>query len=224
MSLFLSRKMSASSFISSYYFTPCALVALLLYFLISDRVLFYRIPPEPQPLPFVGNKLDIPKSQPWIQFQKWSEIYGPIFTLWLGRRPTLVISDPEVAVDLLEKRSNKYSSRPRFVTMGEIYWDMASILVQPYGRHWSIRRKLLHTALTPKALKKYLPVQTAEASRGPTSRPRRSCGQHGPRPSRARGHRHRKDSWLCCPEPVQTASSSTRRRFTILLSPLGSRL
>ena len=49
--------------------------------------------------------------------------------------------------------------------MGEIYWDMANTLVQPYGKHWSIRRKLLHTALTPRALKGYQSVQTAQASR-----------------------------------------------------------
>jgi cytochrome P450 len=49
--------------------------------------------------------------------------------------------------------------------MGEILWDGASILVQPYGKEWSVRRKLLHQALTPKALKLYKPVQTAEASR-----------------------------------------------------------
>lgn len=157
--------MSLLNVLSSWYLVTLTPISVLLYVLISDLVLLYRMPPGPRPLPFIGNKFDIPKSHPWIQFQKWSEIYGPIFTLWLGRRPTIVISDPEVAVDLLEKRSNKYSSRPRFVTMGEIYWDMASILVQPYGKHWSIRRKLLHTAMTPRALKGYQPVQTAEASR-----------------------------------------------------------
>jgi cytochrome P450 len=51
------------------------------------------------------------------------------------------------------------------VAMGEILWDGASILVQPYGKEWSVRRKLLHQALTPKALRLYKPVQTAEASR-----------------------------------------------------------
>lgn len=49
--------------------------------------------------------------------------------------------------------------------MGELLWDSASILVQPYGREWSIRRKLLHLALTPQALRLYKPVQEAEASR-----------------------------------------------------------
>jgi cytochrome P450 len=133
--------------------------------LLRDVWLWLRMPPGPTPLPFIGNKLQLPKSKPWIQFQEWSKTYGPIFTIWIGRKPTIVISDPFIAVDLMEKRSTKYSSRPRMVAMGEILWDGASILVQPYGKEWSVRRKLLHQALTPKALRLYKPVQTAEASR-----------------------------------------------------------
>jgi len=120
------------------------------------------MPPGPTPLPFFGNKL--PSSKPWIQFQEWSKQYGPIFTIWAGRRPTLVISDPNIAVDLMEKRSNKYSSRPRFVVMGEILGS-GSVLVQPYGKEWSLRRKLLHRALTPAALKTYKARQEAESTR-----------------------------------------------------------
>jgi cytochrome P450 len=133
--------------------------------LIHDFILYLRLPPGPTPIPFIGNKFIIPASSPWIQFEKWSHIYGPIFTLWIGRRPTIVISDPNVAVDLLEKRSTKFSSRPRFVVMGELYWDNAGILVQPYGKEWQIRRRMLHQALNPSALRLYKPVQEAEAAR-----------------------------------------------------------
>jgi len=133
--------------------------------LLHDVWVWLRMPPGPTPLPFLGNKLQLPKSKPWIEFQRWSKIYGPIFTIWIGRKPTVVISDPNIAVELMEKRSTKYSSRPRMVVMGEILWDNASILVQPYGKEWSVRRKLLHQAMTPKALRLYKPVQTAEASR-----------------------------------------------------------
>lgn len=132
---------------------------------VHDVILWKRMPPGPQPLPFIGNKFDIPAKYPWIQFQEWSRKYGPIFTIWLGRRPTVIISDPNVAVELLEKRSHKYSSRPRFVAMGEIYSDMSSILVQPYGKEWSVRRKAMHSVLTQKALQQYKPVQEAEAVR-----------------------------------------------------------
>lgn len=133
--------------------------------LVHDAWVWLRMPPGPTPLPFLGNKFQLPKSKPWIHFQEWAKVYGPIFTIWIGRKPTIVISDPNIAVDLMEKRSTKYSSRPRMVAMGEILWDGASILVQPYGKEWSMRRKLLHQAMTPKALRLYKPVQAAEASR-----------------------------------------------------------
>ena len=140
-------------------------IAIPLATLVRDVWVWLRMPPGPTPLPFLGNKLQLPKSKPWIQFQEWSKKYGPIFTIWIGRKPTIIISDPNIAVELMEKRSTKYSSRPRMVAMGEILWDNASILVQPYGKEWSVRRKLLHQALTPRALRLYEPVQTAEASR-----------------------------------------------------------
>jgi cytochrome P450 len=141
------------------------ILAIPLATLLHDVWLWMRMPPGPTPLPFLGNRLQLPKSKPWIQFQEWSKTYGPIFTIWIGRKPTIVISDPNIAAELMEKRSAKYSSRPRMVAMGEILWDGASILVQPYGKEWSVRRKLLHQALTPKALRLYKPVQEAEASR-----------------------------------------------------------
>jgi cytochrome P450 len=140
-----------------------AITAVLI--VLHDVYLWSRLPPGPLPLPFIGNRFDIPKTKPWLQFEQWSRTYGPIFTIWIGRKPTLIISDPQVAVDLMEKRSAKYSSRPRMVVMGEVYNENSSILTQPYGKDWSIRRKLLHQALSPKALELYKPTQEAEAAR-----------------------------------------------------------
>jgi cytochrome P450 len=142
-----------------------ALVILALGIILHDVHLWCRLPPGPLPLPFIGNKFDIPKAKPWLQFEQWSKKYGPIFTIWIGRKPTLIISDPQIAVDLMEKRSAKYSSRPSMVVMGEVYNGNSSILTQPYGKDWSIRRKLLHQALSPKALELYKPTQEAEAAR-----------------------------------------------------------
>lgn len=143
----------------------CGILLIVLGILVHDVILWKRLPPGPPPFPLIGNKLHVPSKHPWIRFRDWSKIYGPIYTIWFGRRPTVVISDPTVAAELLEKRSTKYSTRPRFVTMGEIYWDMASILVQPYGKEWLVRRKLLHSALTPRALDNYKPLQQAESAR-----------------------------------------------------------
>src|SRR5579859_6110230 len=90
---------------------------------------------------------------------------GPIYTLWMGRQPTMVISSAQVAVDLLEKRSNIYSSRPRFVVMGEMYLQNDSTLVMPYGEKWRKHRKLLHSGLMQKAAHSYKPLQELESKR-----------------------------------------------------------
>jgi hypothetical protein len=81
----------------------------------------HNYPPGPPSLPFIGNVHQIPRHQPWKQFKKWSEEYGPIFTLWLGHsNPTIVIGSVDVAYDLLERKSTIYSSRPRFPVMGNV--------------------------------------------------------------------------------------------------------
>jgi hypothetical protein len=67
----------------------------------------------------VGNKWDLPSCKPWCKFKEWTENYGSMITVWTGRRATIVIGDPQVACDLLDKRSAIYSSRPRFVVMGK---------------------------------------------------------------------------------------------------------
>lgn len=92
-------------------------VALPAVTLLYDFVVWLRMPPGPTPLPFIGNKLQLSQSKPWIQFHEWSKIYGPIYTIWIGRCPTIILSDPVVAADLLESRSSKYSSRPRMVAV-----------------------------------------------------------------------------------------------------------
>lgn len=84
----------------------CILVAIT----IQDFLLWRKMPPGPQPLPIIGNKLLLDKRWPWIQLESLSRKYGGIFTIWIGRRPTVVISDPQIAIDLLEKRSNIYSA------------------------------------------------------------------------------------------------------------------
>lgn len=45
-------------------------------------------------------------------------MYGSLVTVWTGSRATVIIGDPQVAHDLLDKRAKIYSSRPRFVVMG----------------------------------------------------------------------------------------------------------
>lgn len=74
-----------------------------------------RLPPGPPRLPIIGNLHQAPKEAAWVTYQKWVEQYGPLVYLNLGGTNVLLIGDHEVAKDLLDKKANIYSSRPRMV-------------------------------------------------------------------------------------------------------------
>ena len=69
-------------------------------------------PPGPPTLPIIGNLHLMPKEKGHLQFQKWSQEYGPVYSLILGTKVMIVLSSDQAIKDLLDKRSGIYSSRP----------------------------------------------------------------------------------------------------------------
>jgi hypothetical protein len=69
-------------------------------------------PPGPPTLPFIGNLHLIPKKKTHLQFKKWAEEYGPVYSLMLGTKTMVVLASDQAVKDLLDKRSGIYSSRP----------------------------------------------------------------------------------------------------------------
>ncbi|KAI5820102.1 cytochrome P450 [Pyronema omphalodes] len=132
---------------------------------IKDRRPYKPMPPGPPTKPFVGNKFDLGNDKPpWYKFKDWTDIYGDLITVWEGRRPTIVIGDPQVAHDLLNERASKYSSRPRFVVMGELYTNNDSLVTMPHGQKFKKMRKLFNKNLNGKeCLESYQPIQDAES-------------------------------------------------------------
>lgn len=53
----------------------------------------------------------MPARDAHLQFQKWAEEYGPIYSLILGNKTLIVLSSDEAVTDLLDKRSGIYSHR-----------------------------------------------------------------------------------------------------------------
>ncbi|KAL8279126.1 hypothetical protein RQP46_008382 [Phenoliferia psychrophenolica] len=124
------------------------------------------LPPGPKPTLFNGNRGLIPRERPWLKLAEIGKQYpAGLFTIWTGPRPTIVVTSAKVAADLLDKRSNIYSSRPRFVVAGELMSGGNSILFAPYGDKWRRLRKLYHAALMGKSADTYRPIQEMEAKR-----------------------------------------------------------
>jgi hypothetical protein len=123
-----------------------ALILLLVVVVDYLRMLHQRrkLPPGPFPLPLIGNHLAIPKVKPWLAWEKWAAHYNdPLLTLWVGRKPTIIVNDAWSASDLLEKRDKLYSSRPRIIVMGDMLNQTeTNQTCAVYGDHWRLHRRL----------------------------------------------------------------------------------
>lgn len=96
------------------------LVAILLDYIRMLR-LRQKLPPGPFPLPIFGHHFQTPAVRPWIDWEKWTDNYkSPMITLWIGRHPRIVLNDAWTASDLLEKKSDIFSSRPHLIVMGDV--------------------------------------------------------------------------------------------------------
>ena len=80
-----------------------------------------------------------------------------------GLSTVIFLGTQEAAHDLLEKRSNIYSSRPRFVMVGECISQGNLTLILPYGEQWRGYRRLQGSFLSPRMSSLYRELQDLES-------------------------------------------------------------
>ncbi|MEQ2212814.1 hypothetical protein XENOCAPTIV_005459 [Xenoophorus captivus] len=155
--------------LSSFALSPSNLVPLLLFFVVFYLVHFYQklrgiyrnIPPGPQPWPVVGNfgGLLLP---PFIR--RWSgqtsnpnigvmealtsqaNVYGNIYSLFVGSQLLVVLNGYEVVKDALSNHPDVFSDRPDVPAIS-ILTKRKGIVFAPYGPVWRKQRKFCHATL-----------------------------------------------------------------------------
>ncbi|KAI0146818.1 cytochrome P450 [Xylariaceae sp. FL1272] len=119
-------------------------------------------PPGPPTLPLIGNLHLMPKEKGHLQFQKWAEQYGPIYSLVLGTKVMVILSTDQAVKDLLDKRSAIYSSRPDMYLAQDIASGGLQIALMEYGERWRMLRGIAHKSLNLTASRSYVPYQDLE--------------------------------------------------------------
>ncbi|KAI8631713.1 cytochrome P450 [Xylariaceae sp. FL1651] len=104
----------------------------------------------------------MPKKKGHLQFQKWAEEYGPIYSLILGTQVMIVLSSDQAVKDLLDKRSGIYSSRPEMYLGSDIASGGFRMVLMEYGETWRMLRGIVHNSLNVKASRAYVPYQDLE--------------------------------------------------------------
>ncbi|KAI1760657.1 cytochrome P450 [Hypoxylon sp. FL1150] len=147
------------------------MIGLLALTLIIRQLLKWRshrdhlsLPPGPKPLPIIGNLhhlLGI-KYQ-WLQFQRWSAVYGPVMHFSIAGQSLIVLSTDTAARDLLAKRSARFSERPRHIVAFEFVTRGMDLALRPYNDMYRKMQKLLGPLLNVAASDRYRPLQDLES-------------------------------------------------------------
>ncbi|KAI1502980.1 putative cytochrome P450 [Biscogniauxia marginata] len=119
-------------------------------------------PPGPPTVPILGNIHLIPKHNVHLQFQKWAQEYGPVYSLILGSKVMIVLSSDRAIKDLLDKRSAIYSDRMDLYVGQTLASGGLRILMMRYGQTWRTIRRIMHNLLNIHAARSFEPYQVLE--------------------------------------------------------------
>ncbi|KAG0696780.1 cytochrome P450 [Suillus ampliporus] len=119
------------------------------------------LPPGPPGRWFLGN--DMPKSYAPLQYAKWTEKYGPVFSFRQGPRIFVIIGRHQAAVDIMEKEGASLADRPRSVAAQETLSGGLRVLLEGSGTRLRRLRRVLHAGLQPKVAETYEPIQIRNA-------------------------------------------------------------
>ncbi|XP_009132141.2 cytochrome P450 71B10 [Brassica rapa] len=100
-----------------------------------------RQPPSPPGLPFIGNLHQLgplPHQSLW----ELSKKYGPVMLVKLGRVPTVVVSSPDTAKQVLRDHDLNCCSRPSVEGARKLSYNFRDIAFSRYDDYWKELRKL----------------------------------------------------------------------------------
>ncbi|KAL8192409.1 hypothetical protein R6Q57_027594 [Mikania cordata] len=100
-----------------------------------------RLPPGPFPLPIIGNLLHI-SDKPHHSLATLANRYGPLMSLKLGSRTTIVVSSPDMAKEFFQKHDQSFSGRPSLHLTKVANHVKHSILWLPAGDQWRRLRRI----------------------------------------------------------------------------------
>ncbi|XP_022730657.1 cytochrome P450 CYP73A100-like [Durio zibethinus] len=117
------------------------LVPLALYFILFKSST--ALPPGPLSVPIFGNWLQVGNDLNHRLLASMAQTYGPVFLLTLGSKNLAVVSDPELATQVLHTQGVEFGSRPRNVVFDIFTGNGQDMVFTVYGDHWRKMRRIM---------------------------------------------------------------------------------
>ncbi|XP_059295871.1 cytochrome P450 98A2-like [Lycium ferocissimum] len=128
------------------------------------HLLTSKLPPGPWPWPLIGNLFDI-KPVRFRCFAEWAQIYGPIFSFYVGSQLNVVVNNAELAKEVLKDNDQHLASRFRTKPLENVSKNGMDLIWADYGPHYVKVRKVCNLELfTPKRLEALRPIREDEVT------------------------------------------------------------
>ncbi|KAM4852081.1 cytochrome P450 2C19-like [Thomomys bottae] len=98
-----------------------------------------KLPPGPTPFPIIGNILQIDIGNITKSISNLSKVYGPVFTLYLGKKPSVVLYGYEAVKEALIDNGEEFSGRARFPLTEKVNRGFG--IVFSNGNRWKEMRR-----------------------------------------------------------------------------------
>ncbi|OBS59663.1 hypothetical protein A6R68_09208 [Neotoma lepida] len=85
-----------------------------------------KLPPGPTPLPVVGNVLQVDVKNISKSLSMLAKEYGPVFTVYLGMKPTVVLHGYEVLKEALIDRGDEFSGKMQSSLLSKVNQGLGS--------------------------------------------------------------------------------------------------
>ncbi|KAI2640356.1 cytochrome P450 [Hypomontagnella submonticulosa] len=103
--------------------------------------------PGPQQFPIVGRVHDLDRFCMWKKFKEWADIYGPIYRTSMLGQQFIIVSDENIAQELLVKRGHIYSGRPQIRALFDHKTGPGYMALMDRHDIWTRQRKWVHAAM-----------------------------------------------------------------------------
>ena len=122
-----------------------------------------KLPPGPWKLPIVGNIHQLFGSSLPHKFRELANKHGPLMYLKVGEVPTIIVSSPEYAKEVMRTHDVVFASRPRVLFAEIILYDCTDLGFAPYGEYWRQLRKICTQELLSTArVQSFRPIREEE--------------------------------------------------------------
>ncbi|XP_073454682.1 cytochrome P450 2G1-like [Aquarana catesbeiana] len=103
------------------------------------------LPPGPTPLPIVGNVLQIRRGKLVQSLMEFAEKYGPVYTVYFGHNPIVVLSGYDTVKEALLDRGEEFGGRGRVPAFDDFFRGQG--IVFSNGELWKDLRRFSLTML-----------------------------------------------------------------------------